>query len=118
MSAHIKNLNGITSAELDSQIAAGAKFVLYQYCVSVIIMTFRRPSGIYFIRADENPLTKGLKYSLLSFFFGWWGIPWGPIYTIGSLITNFGGGKDVTDSVYNVLRSHQIASNSINRAAQ
>jgi hypothetical protein len=27
------------------------------------------------------------------------GIPWGPIYTIGSLIQNFGGGKDVTKEV-------------------
>ena len=70
-------------------------------------MTFRRPSDIYFIRSNENALTKGLPFSILSFVFGWWGISWGPIYAIGSLINNFKGGKDITDSVFAEIVSHQ-----------
>jgi len=31
--------------------------------------------------------------------FGWWGIPWGFIYTPMSIISNISGGKDVTQSV-------------------
>jgi hypothetical protein len=33
---------------------------------------------------------------VVSFFLGWWGIPWGIFYTAESLYTNFTGGKDVT----------------------
>jgi hypothetical protein len=103
----IKNTEGLTIAEIQNEINKGGKFVIYQYCVSIVIMTFKRPTDIYFIRADENPLTKGLPYSLISFVVGWWGIPWGPIYTIGSLIKNFGGGKDVTNEIFNALIQHQ-----------
>ena len=107
MSVKIQNIEGLTVSELQNEIAAGAKFVMYQYCISIIVMTFRRPSDIYFIRSNENALTKGLQFSILSFFLGWWGLPWGPIYTIGSLINNFKGGKDITESVFNELISHQ-----------
>jgi hypothetical protein len=30
---------------------------------------------------------------------GWWGIPWGPIYTIQSFWVNFTGGRDVTREI-------------------
>jgi ATP-dependent phosphoenolpyruvate carboxykinase len=30
---------------------------------------------------------------------GWWGIPWGPIYTIAAVVTNIRGGKDVTAEI-------------------
>jgi tetrahydromethanopterin S-methyltransferase subunit E len=84
---------------LQQEIASGGQFVVYQYCISVLIMTFRRSSDIYFISASESRVLKGLGFSLLSFFLGWWGIPWGPIYTIQALWINFNGGKDVTQEV-------------------
>lgn len=95
----IKGIEGMDSRSIESQIQQGGKFVIYTYCFSVILMTFRRSSNIYFIRADENAVAKGLKFTLLSAVVGWWGIPWGPIYTIGALITNLRGGKDVTAEV-------------------
>ena len=76
----------------------GGRFVVYEYCVSIVIMTFRRPSDIYFIRAGERSVA-GFGFTLLTLFLGWWGFPWGPIYTIGVLITNLSGGKDVTAEV-------------------
>lgn len=96
----IKGLEEIhTGSHLQQEINAGGKFVTYQYCISVLIMTFRRSSDIYFIRADESRITKGLLYSLVSLLLGWWGIPWGFIYTPAALYTNFSGGKDVTAEV-------------------
>lgn len=95
----IKGIENMDSGSIASQIQQGGKFVIYTYCFSVILMTFRRSSNIYFIRADENAVAKGLKFTLLSAVVGWWGIPWGPIYTIGALITNLRGGKDVTAEV-------------------
>jgi hypothetical protein len=66
-------------------------------------MTFRRGSDIYFIPAGTSATSKGIGFTVLSLVAGWWGIPWGPIYTIGSVITNMQGGKDVTDAVWNQL---------------
>jgi len=93
----IRGTEGMT--QLQFELQRGAKVVYYQYCVSVILMTFRRPSVIYFLRADENRIAKGLPWTLLTVLAGWWGIPWGPIYSIQSLFTNFRGGKDVTAEV-------------------
>lgn len=98
--AKIIGMEGIQSgAQLQQEIASGAKFVVYQYCISVLVMTFRRPSGIYFVRAEESRVMKGLGFTLLSLLLGWWGIPWGPIFTIQAVWTNFSGGKDVTQAV-------------------
>lgn len=93
-----------TGAHLQQELSAGAKFVTYQYVISILIMTFRRSSNIYFIRAEESRVAKGLLFSLISLLFGWWGIPWGFIYTPMALFTNFGGGKDVTAEVLAALQ--------------
>jgi hypothetical protein len=95
----IKNLEGLTTDQMNRELAHGGKFVIFQFTISVIVMTFRRSSDIYFIRAGENGAIKGLPFTLLSLVFGWWGIPWGPIYTIGSLYKNLSGGKDVTQEI-------------------
>jgi hypothetical protein len=99
MDLKIVGTEGLSALELNLELQRGAKFVIYQYCMSCLIVTFRRPSAVHFIRAGESPIKKGLGFSLISLFLGWWGIPWGPIYTIGSFITNFQGGKDVTQAV-------------------
>jgi hypothetical protein len=95
----IVGVEGMTGPQLKAEIQNGGKFVVYQYCISILILTFRRGSDIYFIRSGESAVAKGLIYTLISLVLGWWGIPWGPIYTIGAFITNFGGGKDVTQAV-------------------
>ncbi len=90
---------GLDGQQIALELQLGAKFVIYEYCVSIVILTFKRPSNIYFIRPGESAVRKGLGFSIISLLLGWWGIPWGPIYTIGSLITNFKGGKDVTQEM-------------------
>jgi hypothetical protein len=95
----IIGIEGMTMNELNMQVQAGGKFVIFQYCISVIVMTFRRSSNIYFIKAGESAVSKGIGFTLLTLVLGWWGIPWGPIYTIASLVNNFSGGKDVTNEV-------------------
>jgi hypothetical protein len=96
----IIGMEGIQSGgQLQQELQQGGKFVIFQYCISVLILTFKRGSDIYFIRHEDNAVVKGLPFTLLSFLFGWWGIPWGPIYTIQSIWVNFGGGKDVTQEV-------------------
>jgi len=72
---------------------------MYEYCISALIMTFKRSSDIYFIRGGEGSVFRGLGFTLLTLLLGWWRIPWDPIYTIGAVITNLSGGKDVTNEV-------------------
>jgi hypothetical protein len=101
----IQGLDGMTMQQLNDAIVRGGRFVVYYYTVSLLVVTMRNPSEIHFLHAHENGLGRGLKYSLLSLIFGWWGFPWGPIYTIGSIATNFNGGKDVTQEVCRSLRN-------------
>ena len=88
-----------TTWQVEFEIQRGAKFVVFNYCISIIVLTFRRSSSIYFIKPGENAIVKGLPFTLLSLVAGWWGIPWGPIYTIQSIYKNCQGGTDVTQKV-------------------
>lgn len=99
----IKGMEGLTYQEVNQEIMQGGRFVVYQYCISVIVMTFRRRSKVFFIRAGKNAAARGLPYALISLLLGWWGIPWGPVYTIQSLVRDLSGGKDVTEEVRNSL---------------
>ena len=92
----IKGAEGLTAEQVMIAVQRGSKFVVFEYCISVVILTFKRPSAIYFVGPEENRLRKGLPYFLLSLLAGWWGIPWGPIYTLQVLNTDLRGGKDVT----------------------
>lgn len=101
----IHNTQGMTTEQIDRELQNGAKFVTFKYTISIIILTFRRTSDIYFIRSGQSSFGKGLPFSLISLIFGWWGIPWGPIYTIGSLFSNLRGGKDVTSEVLSSINT-------------
>jgi hypothetical protein len=99
----IIGIEGMSNMELQMELQRGGKFVTFQYCISILVMTFKRRSNIYFIKADENAIVKGLPFTLLSLFLGWWGIPWGIIYTIETLGINFKGGRDVTQQVISAV---------------
>lgn len=87
---------GNDAARMVHEVEAGGRFVIFTYCISVFIMTFKRPSEIMFLRRDEDGAGAAIGYSVLSGLLGWWGIPWGPIWTIAALISNARGGRDIT----------------------
>ncbi|MCL2335549.1 MAG: hypothetical protein FWC57_05740 [Endomicrobia bacterium] len=97
--AKIVNIEGMSVEEINLEVQMGAKFIVFEYCVSVIILTFRRGSDIYFIKPGKSAFKHGFPFTLITLFFGWWGIPWGPIHSIGALVTNFRGGKDITPEI-------------------
>lgn len=103
--AQIKGIEGMTVEQINSELSRGGKFVVFQYCISILVMTFKRGSDVYFIKAGESTVSKSIGFTLLSAVLGWWGFPWGPIYTIGSIYTNLNGGKDVTQEVLNSVSS-------------
>lgn len=94
----------LTLEEVDDTLAAGGRLVFYEYCISLIIITLRRPSAIVLLRPGELGLWRGLPYVGISLLLGWWGIPWGIIYTPLTIITNLAGGRDVTPEVRASLR--------------
>ena len=102
--ANIVGIQGMDSQQLVFELQRGGKFVQYQYCVSAVIITFKRGTDIYFVRAGESRPVKGLSWSLLTLLAGWWGIPWGPIYTVQSLWVNMRGGHDLTAQAATALR--------------
>ena len=75
------------------------RLVVYQYCISVVILSFKRTSGVKVIAPGKNAVLPGLPYTLISLIFGWWGIPWGPWWTIRTIVTNFRGGIDLTEAI-------------------
>lgn len=59
------------------------RLAAFPYVVSIILVTLRRSwSGLYCRQCRQ---TATLQAKFLSFLFGWWGFPWGPIYTLGAL---------------------------------
>ncbi|MFQ4143746.1 hypothetical protein [Chlorogloeopsis sp. ULAP02] len=102
----IIGLEEMSIEEVYQELSKGAKFVVFLYCFSIVILTFKRSSNIYFIKYRELAFIKSIKYTLISLLLGWWGIPWGIIYTIQSIFINLRGGKDVTLQVMSTLRQN------------
>ncbi len=99
----IKNINGLSVSEIKQLVQQGGKFVLFPYTISFVLMTLKRNSSIYFIRPNEGTFKYSYGYVLLNLLVGWWGIPWGPIYTIGALYNHIIGGKEYTQLVLSEL---------------
>lgn len=92
----------LPNIEIAGILNDGGKFVIYTYTISILVMTFRRGSKVFLLKKDDSAIKHGFPYLIITLFLGWWGIPFGPIYSIGSIITAFKG-KDVTDVILNNL---------------
>jgi hypothetical protein len=88
-----------TPATSPPHAADKPRLVVFHYCVSLGIVSFKRTSGIKVIPPGRSRFLAGLPYTLISFYLGWWGIPWGPIWTLKAIGKNLAGGTDVTDLV-------------------
>jgi hypothetical protein len=102
--ANIVGIQGMNPQQLALEVQRGGKFVQYQYCVSALVVTFKRGTDIYFVPAEQSRSMKGLGWTLLTLLAGWWGIPWGPIYSVQSLWVNLRGGHDLTPAVASTLQ--------------
>ncbi len=80
--------------EEENEVIAGGRFVVYKYCWSLLV-SFKQASPPILVRAGEDGFGRAFRYSLLSLFFGWWGIP-GPLWAISTMLHNIRGGRDVT----------------------
>jgi len=99
MALTVRGVTGLSVADVNAQVAQGGRFVVFQWVLSLGVISLRRNSPIYFVRPGESATGKSLPYCALSLVFGWWGIPWGLIWTPFSIAGNLRGGIDVTKSV-------------------
>ena len=104
----IKNIEGLSAADLKNEVNGGARFVYFAYTISLLFVTFRDTSSVYMIRSGENTVAKGFLFTIVSFLIGWWGIPFGPKFTVQAIRTNLRGGKDVTDEVMGVVDGYLL----------
>jgi hypothetical protein len=93
----IHGIEGMSVDHVRDEVNRGGRLVIYTYCVSILVMTFKRPAGIRLIKAGHSTAAGSWPWIVVSLLFGWWGIPWGPIYTIETIYRNLCGGIDVTD---------------------
>lgn len=66
--------------------------VQYQFAVSLISVSMTRGTSL---RPKKDKVKMLILCTFISLLGGWWGIPWGPYYTIVSFINN-GKAKEVT----------------------
>ncbi len=45
-SSGIRGIEGLTSEQLEFEIAQGARFVFFQYCISLLVVTLKRSSSV------------------------------------------------------------------------
>jgi hypothetical protein len=95
----IRNIDGLSASDLQDEVSKGGRFVYYPFTVSLVLFTLKRTSDTYLVRAGEATTGRKMFFTTISLLFGWWGIPFGPKYTLKSIQTNLRGGKNVTDEV-------------------
>jgi len=66
--------------------------VQYQAAMSFLVVSIKASSRFY-LAGEESSLTTAARFSLCSLLLGWWGLPWGPVYTVSSVFSNLRGGK-------------------------
>jgi len=121
----IDGIDHLTAEQLEAELAAGGRFVFYEFCISFVVLSLRCPTRIYYqpppqpgrwgsVVGFAAPVLRGLPWVLVSLIFGWWGLPWGIIYTPLTMFTNLCGGQDVTDEVCDyVLATRATAPGSV-----
>lgn len=85
--------------EIQTRVAAGARLVRFEFCMSLIVFTIRRQSPLFITETWQGRYLRGLGYSVLALLLGPWGVPWGPIWSLWAVWVNLTGGVDETTSV-------------------
>ena len=75
----------------DKRISMNSEVTQFQFCISMLIVTFKFTTK-YVFGGDFSRPVYAFVATMFSLVFGWWGIPFGPIYTIQSVYKNLMGG--------------------------
>jgi hypothetical protein len=87
-----------------NKVTAQPRYVVFLVTKSFIVITYRSVvQGIFCSSCAEKT---AIRATLVTWLLGWWGIPWGPVYSIQSLFTNLFGGKKMA-TINAQLAAHQ-----------
>lgn len=95
----LRGFRPLFAEELRTRVAAGARCVRFEYCLSFLFFTIRRQSAVYLTHSWQQRYVRGLGYSFLALLLGPWGMPWGVLWTPLAVWVNTTGGADCTDAV-------------------
>jgi len=87
-------------------VTAQPRYVTYWRVISYGIGTRRQPVQGVFCRSCAD--RRGLKASLTTWALGWWGVPWGPYWTVKALWQNLKGGEKPGDLNAALLRQQAL----------
>ena len=87
-------------------ITRDTQIVRFLFVFSFILFTSKVPSRWY-VKGKDNTSLAVSSYALGTAIAGWWGIPWGPIYTVQALYENLRGGYRI--SVGDFLGDRSVA---------
>ncbi|MBR8536870.1 hypothetical protein KDU71_14945 [Carboxylicivirga sediminis] len=103
----------LTIEELKYKVENGYRFKAFQYCFSPIFATYYPFSPAFLLKDGETGKPQIRKYNMISAIFGWWGVPYGPLYTIRSMRFNLKGGLDVTDDILKNITEEDLSNNCV-----
>lgn len=70
---------------------AQPRYVIYRHVISAVLVTWRSvQQGVF---CSECGAKLAYRASLKTWLAGWWGIPWGPIYSVHAIFSNMLGGE-------------------------
>ncbi|WP_196888341.1 hypothetical protein [Aureivirga sp. CE67] len=95
------------------EIEKKGKFVVFQYCISIVLLSMERISPAIYVETEEDFLKYKKKYNLYTYLFGWWAVPWGPIKSLQFLKNNKKGALDVTEDILLNLTEEGVRSKEI-----
>ena len=82
-------------------VTAQPRYAIFYKVYSYLVVTHKNASqGIYCATCAAK---EALKCSAITWFFGWWGFPWGPLYSIPALFRNLLGGEQPIEQNANIL---------------
>ncbi len=107
LSMRATNTKHLAPSEIQEIVNDGGKFVHYMYTISLLVVSLRLQSDLFLVKKNEKP-ARMWYYTIVSFLLGWWGIPFGPRYTLKAMRTNLKGGKDVTNEVVATMEGYLL----------
>ena len=85
-----RNVNALATGEADyrgAKVSTRSEVITFDLTFSVVVASFKIPSQM-FVVGQHRIWPWRIAYTGLTLVFGWWGIPWGPVYTVQSLHGN------------------------------
>ncbi len=97
-------------------ITPATVLVRYQVALSFLIVAFKMPTRQY-IHGEEQTTLISTAATAVSLVFGWWGIPWGPVYTLQAIGSNVRGGLRSTVAEHLAMGSALASTSQSERSA-